>query len=63
MEQKISRRTVEKYLKENGIQPRKEHADTLEERIKLALRLGKKVQDIAKDEGISRQRVYAGWCL
>jgi transposase len=57
-EHKISERTVKRYLKENNIQPRKEKADTLEERIKLALRLGKKVTEIAKDEGLSRTRIY-----
>ncbi len=57
-EHKITIRTVEKYLKENNIQPRKERADTLEERIRLSIRLGKKVTEVAKDEKISRQRVY-----
>ncbi len=58
VEYKISEKTVRNYLKENNIQPRKEKADTLEERIRLSIRLGKKVTEVAKDEKISRQRVY-----
>lgn len=55
---KICMSTVEKILKENGIQPRKEKADTMVERIQLALKLKMPVTEIAKREGISRQRVY-----
>jgi DNA invertase Pin-like site-specific DNA recombinase len=55
---KITIRTVGKILKANNIETRKERTETLEERIKLALRLGKAKTDIARDEGISRQRLY-----
>jgi hypothetical protein len=55
---KISLRHVEKILRENGIEIRKERTNTLEARIRLARKLGKKVTDIAEDEEVSRVRIY-----
>jgi Mor family transcriptional regulator len=54
----ISVRRVNQILSNNGIKRKEENQKSLEERIRLALRMNMTVTEIAKREGRSRQWIY-----